>query len=239
MITLPGLIISLSILAVLFTVTPFIISGSRNWGVKSGMPSKKIGIIYSLGRFEAFMYRYDRISISKFESSIRSAGHTVTFADSPDEQQVINILNSNDIVFVLAHGVPDHYDENNKPLGAMRLGGTIVHGNENTVTDAITGVDNPLPKRWVTANELDGKVNNSNLEFVAAVCRLGRTNRMYRAIRSKSFIGLTGNGNSTSANACMRYVVDRLNGINFQAASNSFSSRTSLAAVNPTNADFP
>lgn len=121
----------------------------------------------------------------------------------------------------------------------MSLGGTTVHENERTVQEAgFFGEQVPLSAKWVSANELEGKVSNPSLEFVAAVCRLGKTNRMYRAIKPQHFIGLTGDGSSVSANRCMKYVVARLNGVGFEQASKEFLSGGSMCVVDPTRPDF-
>lgn len=67
-----------------------------------------------------------------------------------------------------------------------------------------------LGPKWVTANELEG-VQDPALILAVAGCRVGLTDRLYRAVRPQHFVGTTEDITSQGAEDNFSYVVDLLN----------------------------
>ncbi|MFA5554702.1 MAG: hypothetical protein WDA68_09145 [Phycisphaerae bacterium] len=178
-------------------------------------------------------------------NQLRTAGHSVTIIESPDEEQFISLLSNNDIVYTVGHG-PDAVligetnltDKLGNPFSAIKLGGIIKHPNDNPVKGALSGLEEYPPAEWITANELSGRVNNPNLEFVGGVCLLGRTNRFSNSIGSKHFIGSPYKIAGPQLRHLMEFVVDRANGLSTENSFQRLSQKDNVYVHNPKNSTF-
>jgi hypothetical protein len=91
---------------------------------------------------------------------------------------------------------------------------------------------------WVTANELQGHVNNPNLTLAVAGCRVGATNRLWQAVGSQHFVGSTNDITSGGVKDIFQYVVDLVNLGHAQAAQRLLAENASYV-IDPANANFP
>jgi hypothetical protein len=201
----------------------------HNYGINKVTTSpKNIAIVTGdLGSlFTLSMAGGDFLAVNGFIADAKKSGHRVTVQDKPNEQQLIQLLNNNDLVLVLSHGPNDLYDGNKKPFAGMFLGGT----SSMDVDDA--------RQAWVTANELNGKVNNPNLVFVVPGCNMGKTSRFVDTVHPKYFVGSKSQTNSANIKLAFDYVAKWLNGDDQQQLNQWWQQASGNNVVNPTNKDF-
>lgn len=205
----------------------------------------RIAIIDGLSEWNRFAYAMgDRVRLYSFANELRSAGHSVILINGAvTEYEMINILNSHQMVVVVAHGGEDYYDANKTPQAMLVLGGITQLSIDQTFP-APPGGGGPVgPSQGtlfpevISANELDGMVNNPTLELLVAGCRTGRTSRLRDAVRPKTFVGSTGDINSVGVDWILQYVVDRLTS-GEAVAQATYLARSKRNVVNPTNKDF-
>jgi hypothetical protein len=226
------------------TIGPLIYAENRSWGTKTTRTPKRIAVIYSFDFTERWVWGLSGVGPNGLANQLSKAGHSVTVSVAPDEGQFINLLNSNEIALVIAHGASTlirgdigHYDHLGQPFAAMKLGGTSQFPGE-IARGALTGIEETVPAEWITANEVAGKVNNPNLEFIAAACELGKTNRMYKALNAKYFIASRQRLAGTGIRNAMEFAVDRANGIAIDQAFNNLQRKNGAFILNPTNTNF-
>lgn len=246
--TLISKIVTISVIVTLASMITFPHVWARlgSYGISHTTSPKKIAVIYGeLGFIHEWTYGLSGVNVSEFAAELRSAGHNVTYSVSPDEAQFVNLLNTNEIVVVVGHGPDavligerDLYDNRNIPFAGIKLGGTKTHTYDTPVSGTITGLEENVPPKWITANEIDGLVHNSSLEFVGVVCDLGKTNRMNRAINPAVFVGSRTTMAGPGVRDAFQYVVDRVNGLTQEASVNNFIGKSGSYVVNPTNSDF-
>lgn len=213
-----------------------------SWGLREARESQEIAIVVGdLGFLNNAALSNSAVSIQRFRYELEKVGHVVTYSKNPTEEAMIQLLNDNDMVIVLGHGPPDSFDENELPLAGIRLGGNSVHDDENAVRLAQYGLPSaatsPLNPAWITANELEGTINNRDLVFVVPGCNGGRTDRLYRATGARLFVGCTTETNATNVVDVLQWVVDYLNE-GEQTANKRFLDKSKVNVINPDNPKF-
>lgn len=212
-----------SVIATLLSISlrPQMWARMGSYGINETTSPKNVAVVNGkLGVVHDWTYGWSGLNVHEYSSELRAAGHNVTYSVQPDEGEFINILNSNEIVVVVAHGgdIWDHIapgdllDTKNKAFAAMKLGGTSSHPYD-TVTDSVTDVSVTPGDNWITANELDGRVSNPNLELIGVVCQLGKTGRIQQAINPGVFVGSSVNLRGAQAMDLLGYATDRVNGV--------------------------
>jgi hypothetical protein len=233
-------------------------AATRNWHINKATSHKKIAIIFgdmrTTGDCLGWWYgaganlglAFQGVSVYGFGQALKDAGYKdVTLKYNPNENEFAELCNQNDIVVVLAHGpgdfgIPEIYDSKNKPLAGFYLGGNSSHIEDRFHSDFTA--NGLISDRWITANEIEGKITNQNLTFVAASCYSSITNRMGTALANTTsyptgfyYVGHTQSIFSAETEALFQYVVDTLNIDHTYAEKNLPSSKYK---VNPTNASF-
>jgi hypothetical protein len=194
---------------------------SDNWGIKKTDNPKKVAFVYGdLGYWMNLSLFFSNVSASGFIKNASDAGHQVSIWAKPNEYQFINICKENELVIVLAHGrgiyltaSPQLYDTQGQTFTGFDLGGTDLNPYDSALNmgDPNSGAILTPPKTLVTANEIQGKIDNSNLVVAAATCRIGMTDRMAKALGSVHFVGANMDINAASAEKIMYYAAEYLN----------------------------
>ncbi len=164
----------------------------HDWQIAKTNQPKRIAIVYRFrSTIEQLCWRPSYVSMSAFARQTRKAGYVVKVADSPDERELVDLLNWADIVYLLGHGAQGWfrqetgvYDSNGVPIRAIWLGGTLFEETD----DALSGYNGLIPAPFITSSELHGKINNPDLIVVAASCGLGACDAMYKAIKPRLFV---------------------------------------------------
>ena len=233
------------ILGILFVAIPALNARYiSSWGVHSNVSSRRIALVQ--GAFttvdQCSIWYTGAISLQGLANDLRKAGHTVDLYQNPDENELVDILNSHELVGILAHGSNDVTDKNNKPFGGFLLGGTKTNANDLVEKWPAGATKEQVPAEWVTANELDGRINNPTLEVAAASCRSAITNRLYMAIGGNTiqmYIGTSSaRTNFGTGRTVLAYIVDRANGLSIDQARDNATSRDTNIIANPTEEKF-
>jgi hypothetical protein len=165
---------------------------SDNWGIKKTNNKKKVAVVYGdVGYMMGISLFFNNISIAGFVQNARDAGHNINLHIKPTEKQFFEICQNNELVLVVAHGYglflsaqPLMYDSNQKVFSGFRLGGIDTNSVEEHLTmgDPEHGAPYPISPspHWITAHEIDGKINNPNLVIAAAACRVGNGKSNWR-----------------------------------------------------------
>jgi RHS repeat-associated protein len=232
-------------------------ASTQNWHINKTTSHKKIAIMFGdmktsndligwgYGAMANLGYAFQGISVYGFAQALKDAGYEVNIPKhNPNEDEFVKLCNENDIVIVLAHGPGDFgtsevSDSKNQPFAGFYLGGNRTHPDDRVTslfTQSVT-----INDQWITANEINGKVTNPNLTFVAASCSSGITNRMGLALAGTApyptgyYVGHTKAIFATETEALFQYVVNVLNFSHVyaeqQLPDNNYK-------VNPTNAMF-
>src|SRR5690606_26863403 len=73
---------------------------TTNYAVNTSPPTTSdIALVEGPLEGAAATHMIEGVNLPDLANQLRSAGHRVTYVDSPDETQFINLLNTNDIVF--------------------------------------------------------------------------------------------------------------------------------------------
>jgi len=228
---------------------PHIYSNNRDLGVQQGSLPKKVAIITgAFSGLQKWEFATSGASIRGLERQLRSAGHIVQYSTNPSEEDFVTLCNNNNIVLVIGHGPatmfhgePGWYDQLNKPFSAFLLGGTQTHRLEQPVRGALTDITQNVSAAWVTANEIQGRINNPQLDFIAASCEAGKTGRMYNAIfpnQCGTYIGPMQRISGPHLSGAIGYVVDRVNGVSRNTAFQTLQGKNGSYVLNPTNMRF-
>jgi hypothetical protein len=213
-----------------------------SWGVQPAKERKKIGIVVGpLGFGMNAALANAAVSVKRLEVELLAAGYDVEYKVSPNEETMIRLLNEKQIVLALGHGPMSSFDEKAVPIGAIRLGGTSVHDDENEVRLARGGLPgtrtDPFSAEWISANELSGNIHNPDLVFVVPGCLGARTDRLYKSSNAKTFVGSKAETNSKSVQHGMFWLVDYLNS-GEEYANEEYLRKSQNNVVNAKNDDF-
>ena len=228
-------------------------SGHNNWGFSKTNAPKNVAVVFGdLGWKVNTQMFIENVSVFGFAEDAASADHNVSLHPNPNEEQLAQIMNLNDVVVILAHGpgnsfaiMGDFYDEEDVPMSGVRLGGKNLHENEEQVHQSFT--DSPITvvpnKAWVTANELQGQVSNDDLILAVAGCRVGKTNRFSEAVgidpaQGGHFASYNGDLNPAGIKYILYYARDYLNSGATTAEKNFQDLKDSRYVLDPTNTDF-
>jgi hypothetical protein len=188
-------------------------SAGTSWGIKDTKTPKKIAIVSGpTGIFFDSSMLGSTFSLDSFVHSVKRSGHIVMedkVFDSPTEEKFIEICNTPDLdlLIILAHGEgnfmtkTDYYemvDNQLKFFTGFNMGGTLPTAQSYVYYSDGTQA-RPLDANWITASELDGKINNPNLVVAAASCNSAKSPlsplyqnqglRMVEAMKPKHYIG--------------------------------------------------
>jgi len=196
---------------------------TSRWGIKTGpsIAKKRFALVRGPAHPQWFKGARDWLqnllmgeSIGYLAHELREAGHTVDVFDSPDENALIDILNDRGYAAVglLSHATgpaPGRIDVDGKPVRGLYLGGDATSPKDAPADPGSAGT-------WwsalVTANELEKKVTNPQLELVLASCYTTDTTRYFDAIKPKILIGVTVGAHHWVSAKALKYIVYRANG---------------------------
>jgi len=217
-------IVTIGIIGLLASIILFPQMWARigSYSINKTTSPKNVAVVDGkLGFGHEWTFGWSGFNIREYSNELQVAGHNVTYSMQPDEEEFINILNSNEFVIVAAHGIDiwdlvapgNMLDSKKKIFTGMKLGGTSSHPYDSNVTDTITDWSITPNDSWITANELDGRVSNSQLELIGIVCQLGKTKRIQQAISPGVFIGSDANIRGAQGRDLLGYATDRINGV--------------------------
>lgn len=140
----------------------------------------------------------------------------------------------------VGHGLGGHqasdnfYDMKRNPMWGIKFGGTENRIDNQAYRTTPGGPIVTVSPRFITANEIYGKVNNNDLIFVTASCRGARTSRMWDALgnRGGHFVGPDVDITSGDIANIFQYVVDLVNN-GHDTAANAFLEKNSHYIVDP------
>jgi hypothetical protein len=210
-------------------------SVGTSWGIKDTKTPKKIAIVTGpTGIFFDGSMLGSTFSLDSFVHSVKRSGHIVMgdkVFNSPTEEKFIEICNTPDLdlLIILAHGEgnymikTDYYemvDHQLKFFTGFKMGGkspteqSYLYSSDGTQARS-------LDADWITASELEGKINNPNLVVAAASCYSAKNPlsslypnqelRMVEAMKPKHYIGSPISIDVAEALAIFLLVVDYLN----------------------------
>lgn len=210
----------------------------RSYGVAKGHPARKIAIVTGPKVHEWMA----SVNTDSFARSLRRAGHTVDIYRSSDENEMVTILNSYELVLVLAHGPREDRgwrDANNKPFSGFVLYGKTRAAADESITNADGGETKRAQKAWITANDLDGRITNKKLEVFLAGCSTASTSRMYDAMgRPAAVVGTTRWVNSSIFETGIFFIRDRANEVPLDVAIQNAHNIDHTVKANPTNTSW-
>jgi hypothetical protein len=244
MFSIAKLCISLAIIGLIASLAFFPNTWGRmgSYGINQATTPMSIAIVDGkLGGIHEYIYSWSGFTIGEYTRELAASGHHVTYSVLPDEQEFINILNSNSYVIVVGHGIDifdnvapgDLLDNRDKDFAGVVLGGTSTHRNDDPIKDSTTDYTIRPNENWITANELDGRITNSQLELIGICCRLGKTKRIQEAISPGVFVGSRVDLRGRQARDLLDYATDRINGDDRNTAFNSVQSQGSHYVLYP------
>ncbi len=217
-------IVTIAVVGILasIAVRPQMWARMGSYGIKETKTPKNIAVINGkLGGSHEWSYAWSGVNIHEFSSELSAAGHNVTYSVLPNEEEFVNILNSNEIVVLVAHGLDiwdrvgtgDMLDNIGNIFAGVVLGGNSSHKYDDPIKDSITDFKITPSDTFVTANEIDERITNSQLELIAISCQLGKTKRFAEAISPGAFVGSKIDLGGPSYRNILGYATDRANGI--------------------------